>query len=149
MPTEPREIAPALESLRGRLDARAAGVWRVKGGRLVGLAFATAADMPAEVAARFAAMSASVPLDLLDLGIVAAVVDGRRRVSVAAELPADAGSGLWLRAFGADRSVAVPIGDAGGAVLGVVSVALLGDAWADDDVESLLRGEAEGWFRRS
>ena len=145
MTHDPRDIDEGLAALRRRLGARAAGAWRVEGDRLVGLAFATTDDMPPEVAGRFRAMSASVPLDLRDLGIVAAALDGRRRVSHAAELPPDAGSGLWLRAFAADRSVAVPIAGAAGAVVGVVSVALVGAA-ADDEVEDSLRRAASGWF---
>jgi hypothetical protein len=45
-------------------------------------------------------------------------------ISRAEELPPDSGSGRWLRAFGASRSVAVPIIDAKGSVRGVISVAL-------------------------
>jgi hypothetical protein len=48
------------------------------------------------------------------------------------ELPADSGSGRWLRAFGAGRSVAVPIRDERGAVAGVFSVALLANDPIDD-----------------
>ena len=148
VPLDAKDIAPQLAALRLRLDARAAGAWRVEGARLVGLAFDAAPDMPSEVAGRFAAMTASVPLDRPELGIVAAVVEARRVVSVAADLPPDAGSGYWLRAFGADRSVAVPIVGEDGAVVGVVSVALLGEAPTDDEVEALLREAASAWFGR-
>jgi hypothetical protein len=146
MPRQPAEIAPALASVRRRLDARAAGAWRVEGDRLARLAFDAAPDMPPDVAGRFASMTVSVPLDRRELGIVAAVVEGRRAVSVAAELPADGGSGDWLRKFAADRSVAVPIRDAAGAVVGVVSVALVGPGLTDDEVESRLREAASDWF---
>ncbi len=142
----PHDIARELASLRDRLGARAAGAWRTEGGRLVGLAFDAAPGMPPEVAARFAAMSVSVPLDLRDLGIVAAVVEARRRVSVAADLPADSGSGYWLRAFAADRSVAVPISRGDCTVAGVVSVALVGAGMTDEAVEAALREGASGWF---
>jgi hypothetical protein len=146
VPLDAQEIAPQLAALRRRLAARAAGAWRVEGNRLVGLAFDAAPDMPREVVEGFTGMSASVPLDLAELGIVAAVVEGRRRVSRTAELLFDVGSAYWLRAFAADRSVAVPIVDAAGAVVGVVSVALVGEGSTDDEVEGLLRETATGWF---
>jgi hypothetical protein len=121
-----------LDSLLARLDARAAGVWRVEGDRLVRLAFVAAGDMPRNVAEGFAAATSEVGLDRLDLGIVAAAVERRRKVSLAAGLPTDSGSGYWLRAFGASRSVALPVGS------WVVSVALAGDGPTDDEVEAIL-----------
>jgi hypothetical protein len=139
-------VARGLHALRRRLDARAAGAWKVEGDRLVRLGFDAAGDMEDSVASGFASATTSVPLDRRDLGIVAAVAEGRREVSLAAGLPADAGSGYWLRAFGADRSVAVPISGEGGSILGVVSVALAGSGPGDEDVEAILREESAGWF---
>src|SRR4029077_2870940 len=94
---------------RPRLGARAAGAWRVETDHLAQLAFDASPDLSPGVAGRFAGATVSVPLDRRDLGIVRAVVESGRLVSVAADLSTDAGSGYWLLAFGADRSVAVPI----------------------------------------
>lgn len=149
MPIEPTGVVEGLRSLRARLHARAAGVWRVDRERLIQLGFDAAPELSAEVALRFAAATISVPLDRLDLGIVEAVVEGRRVVSVAAGLPPDAGSGYWLRAFGADRSVAVPIVAGDGTAAGIVSVALAGPEPTDDAVETLLREAGAAWFGRS
>jgi hypothetical protein len=113
-----------LAALRSRLGGRAAGAWRVEGDRLVLIAFDPAPDLPAEVARGFEAATRSVALTLVDLGIVRAASAGEVSVSVAADLPANAGSGLWLRAFGAARSVAVPIEGRDGRIEGVVSVAI-------------------------
>jgi hypothetical protein len=147
MVTPPPEVARSLASLRSSLGARAAGVWRVEVDELIQLAFDATPDMPAEVAARFASATFTVPLDRRELGIVAAVESARRVVSRAEDLPPDSGSGYWLRAFGADRSVAVPIAGPTG-IAGVVSVALAGSEWADDAVEALLRERASEWFSR-
>ncbi len=146
MPADAARVARDLVTLRIGLGARAAGAWEVEGDRLVRLAFAAADDMAAEVASAFTAATASVPLDRRDLGIVAAVEERVRKVSVASRLSPEAGSGYWLRAFGADRSVAVPIARADGTIGGVVSVALVGSDLTDDDVERRLREPAARWF---
>src|SRR5271157_4115512 len=65
-----------------------------------------------------------VELSQKNLGIVAAAREGRPVVSRASDLPEDSGSGRWLRAFGASRSVAEPIRSRDGRVDGVLSVAL-------------------------
>ena len=134
---DPDVVRARLAALRSRLDGRAAGAWKVEGDRLAQVAFDPAPDLPADVAEGFAAATRSVDLARLDLGIVAAA-SGRVVVSVAADLPADAGSGYWLRAFGAYRSVAVPISEGDGKVTFVVSVAL-GPEPADEDVTGLIR----------
>ncbi|HEY2156011.1 MAG TPA: hypothetical protein VGH33_10300 [Isosphaeraceae bacterium] len=146
MSADPARIARELVALRTGLGARAAGAWRVEGDRLVQLAFDAADDMPPDVASAFAAATVFAPLDRRDLGIVEAAVRGERRVSLAANLPADAGSGYWLRAFGAGRSIAVPIAAGDGTIVGVVSVALAGFDLADDAVEGRLREATSGWF---
>ena len=117
-------VKTSLAALRARLEARAAGAWRVQGDRLEQVAFEPAADLPIEVEEGFAAATRSVDLSLVDLGIVKAVLTARGAVSRTLELPADRGSGYWLRAFGASRSVAVPILGADGKVALVVSIAL-------------------------
>jgi hypothetical protein len=112
------DAADAALALVRALNARAAGLWHVEGEALVQDAFAPAPDLPPDVASAFARATLSVPLDRLALGIVRAAVERRVIVSIAAELPPEAGSGYWLRAFGAARSIAVPL-DAGRRVLSV------------------------------
>jgi hypothetical protein len=127
-----------LAALRDQLHGRAAGAWRVDGDRLEQVAFAPAPDLPVEVAEGFAAATRSVDLTLVDLGIVKAAMTARVAVSHARELPADRGSGHWLRAFGASRSVAVPIPGGDGKVALVVSLAL-GLEPADEAVAEAIR----------
>ena len=135
-----RDIQLPLAALRSRLSARAAGIWEVSGDRLEQVAFDAALDMPSEVANRFADATRSVDLARLDLGIVKAAATGRVVVSVADDLPADTGSGYWLRAFGATRSVAAPIVGPGGHITLVVSVAL-GPEPDAETVAAMLRQE--------
>ncbi|QEH34579.1 hypothetical protein OJF2_31200 [Aquisphaera giovannonii] len=120
------EIAALVARLSVRLGARAAGCWALDAGacRLVQVAFVSAPSLDREVHRAFQEATRSVPLDRADLGIVAAASGRRPAVSRAAELPPDAGSGYWLRAFGAELSMAIPILAPGGDVLGVVSIAI-------------------------
>ncbi len=115
-----------IESLRADFNGRASGLWEVdvEGNRLIQVAFAPAPDMPVEVAQAFAKATQSIPLDRLDLGVVKAIVDRSPAVSIAKQLPAEAGSGYWLRAFGAERSLAVPLRDSEGKIRAVLSIAL-------------------------
>ena len=113
-----------VEALRLAIGARAAGFWHVRGDRLLLVSFAPAPDMPEEVAHRFRENAREVGLDRLELGIVNAVIARSPAVSVAGRLPVETGSGYWLRAFGAERSVAVPIFDFDGAIVAVLSAAL-------------------------
>ena len=136
-------VREQLAVLRTRLAGRAAGAWKVEGDRLEQLAFDPAPDLPAEVAEGFAAATLTVDLARLDLGIVRAAATRQAVASIARELPAGAGSGYWLRAFGASRSVAVPILDEGGRVAFVVSLALGFDP-DDEAVEAEIRGVSEG-----
>ncbi len=120
-----QEVIPGLlASFVAGLDARAAGAWSVADGRLEQLGFEPGPALPPEVAAGFAAATRSVDAGRLDLGIVRAAATGEVVESVAAGLPSDVGSGYWLRAFGATRSVAVPVLGEGGSVALVASVAL-------------------------
>jgi hypothetical protein len=141
MPTD--DDRERLAALRARLNARAAGAWKVEGDRLAQVAFDPAPDLPSAVAEGFAAATGSVDLTRLDLGIVEAAVSGRVTVSIAANLPAGTGSGYWLRAFGASRSVAVPIFEGDGKVAAVVSVAL-GPEPEDEVVAEIIRRKVEG-----
>lgn len=114
------------------LGARAAGYWRVDGDMLFLVAFVPGRGLDPDVAQRFAEATQSVPWEEARLGIVAAATSGDVAVSRAAELPSDSGSGGWLRAFGAARSVAVPIFDDNAKAVGVLSVALPEDCALDD-----------------
>ena len=136
-----------LDALRSRFRARAAGWWRVVGDRLEQVAFSASDEMPDDVARGFAGATRSVSMGQSDLGIVRAVASGEPTVSRASELPAETGSGLWLRRFGALRSIAVPLRDGSGAVVGIVSLALAEELPEDADVAKAIQAEAEGWSR--
>ncbi len=123
-PAETSPLQAAVEGLRRGLNARASGLWRRSGDQLLQAVFVAAEDMPEVVARGFALATQSVPIDRTDLGIVRAVVDGEPVVSVAETLPPGTGSGLWLRAFGAARSVAVPLRNESGEITAVLSVAV-------------------------
>ncbi len=138
-----QETLPTEEALRSKvvaicraLGARAAGCWRVEHehSRLIQVAFVPGDGLDPYVARAFAEATRSVGMDQRNLGIVAAALSGQPAVSDAHLLEPESGSGRWLRAFGAGRSVAVPIpgDDARPAV--VLSVALEG---TEADVESV------------
>src|SRR3954447_19996834 len=136
-----RRVAALLHSL----DARAAGCWRVVGDRLEQVSFVAGRDLAGEVARAFSEATRSVSLGQTTLGIVRAVQSGGPTVSLASELPDDSGSGLWLRRFGATRSVAVPLLDSRGRVHAVVSLAL-GDGPIDADVIGRIRDDVADWI---
>ena len=117
-----------------RRSVRAAGYWQLdrETERLVQLGFVPGVGFDPEVGRQFAAATATVLLSQTSLGIVTAALTGQPAVSRVAELPADSGSGRWLRAFGASRSVAVPIRGEGGKLQGVFSVALTADSTLGD-----------------
>ncbi len=96
------------------------------------VAFDAAPDMPPDVAVGFVSATTTVSLARLDFGVVRAAVTNQLAVSRLDELPPETGSGLWLRRFGASRSVAVPTAD------GVVSVAL-GAEPEDEIVAGVIR----------
>ena len=100
--------------------------------------------MPIEVASTFAENTRNVSLDAKDLGIVKAALTGRVAVSLLEELPADSGSGLWLRRFEASCSVAVPIVDDESCEIAVVSLALA-DRGDDAVVSRAIRETASSW----
>ncbi len=115
------------------LNARAAGLWRVEENQLTLVAFVPAEDLSAAVAEDFTEATRTVPYQETDLGIVGAWHTGQPAVSVAFKLPPEQGSGLWLRAFNAARSVAVPLRDARGNIAAVLSVALPSGMPLDDE----------------
>ena len=132
-----------LDELRGKvaelcmaLGGCAAGYWQLDQDteRLVQLSFVPGAGLDPEIGRQFAAATATVPLSQTNLGIVAAALTGQPAVSRVADLSADSGSGRWLRAFGASRSVAVPIRGEGGKIQGVFSVALAANSTLGDRI---------------
>lgn len=146
--TDPTPPHALLESLRARLQARAAGWWELAPGRLEQVAFAASPDLPEPVARSFAEATRSVPLTQVGLGVVMAALSGEVCVSLAAELPPDTGSGLWLRRFVAARSIAVPLHGLSGAVIRVISVALItDDPISESAVADTIRVNAAGWTR--
>jgi hypothetical protein len=145
MPTDLPTPTDRLERLRAGLNARAAGWYRVAGDRLEQVAFTAAPDMPPEVADDFARATRSVALDRTELGIVKAALTAAVAVSRVEELPAETGSGFWLRKFGASRSVAVPLGEGNGPVARVVSLALGPPPPGDEETAAFIREAAERW----
>ena len=113
-----------LEALRESLQARAAGWWRFAGDRLEQVAFVASGEVSQEIAVDFRDATHTVSLASTDLAIVEAATSGDVVISLASQLPAETGSGYWLRRFGAERSVAVPLRNETGAVAAVISVAL-------------------------
>ncbi len=144
-PPTPRDV---LHGLLGRLNARAVGAWRVAddGRTLTQVAFAAAEDMPDDVATAFGSATRSVPLDRLDLGIVRATVSGQIVVVYAEQVSGAVGSARWLREFGAERSVSLPVADALGAVRHVFAIALATAAPDDETVAAILRQAAAQVF---
>jgi hypothetical protein len=117
-------------------QAQASGFWMVEGDRLIQAAFVGHRLDPG-VAHDFAEATRTVPIDRNSrLGIVGAAVTGQPTVSRISELPPDVGSGRWLRAFNAVRSIAVPLGistvEASPNCRGVLAVALSADSPLED-----------------
>lgn len=144
------ELAPAIESALGQVLAefqgRAAGAWLVTSEMLQQFAFVAAPDLPRPVAQSFAEATRSVPRAKVDLGIVRAAVTGTITISRVSELPPESGSGHWLRQFGAERSIAVPVGRSEtGPPLLVISIALGPEPPAADPVAARLRDLAAPW----
>ncbi len=125
-----------LAGLRLDLEARAAGYWWVAGDWLELVAFVASPALAEEVSTGFVEASRSVSLERVELGFVKAVVTGEVAVS---------GSSYWLRAFGADRSIAVPLHDQKGAIRAVIAVALVDGALGDDEVVEQIVTIARSW----
>ena len=141
----PPGVPERLADLVRALSARAAGVWRVEGDWLVQVAFVAGDGLAGEVALAFAEATRSVSRAQGDLGIVRAATLGIATASRTAELPAGTGSGFGLRAFGASRSVAVPLLDARGGVHAVVSVALAESPLDDRAVADRIQSGSPDW----
>jgi hypothetical protein len=116
------------------LGARAAGYWELDAAarQLIQISVAPGVGLDTEIGKEFTAATRAVPLSESSLGIVAAALTGQPAVSRVEELRADTGSWHWLRAFGANRSVAVPIRGSDGTIVGVLSVALRKETTDDD-----------------
>lgn len=132
-----------LDALREALDARAAGLWAVRADHLELQAFSAGAALEPSVADRFRAATRRIDRSQRELGVVQAS-EGRVVVSEAKDLPPELGSGYWLRAFEAERSIAVPILSRTGAVAGVVSIAVCGPISTIPTVEERLRSFGAG-----
>lgn len=135
-----------VTALQQALQARAAGFWHLAGdgNRLEQVAFAPSPEVPEEVTREFVEATRSIALTQDDLGVVRAVRSGETVVSRMAELPADSGSGRWLRELGASRSVAVPIRDSRGKVWAVCSVAFVESPLSEEIVAERVRAAALG-----
>ncbi len=121
------DLEPALarlEALRQTLNARAAGLWTCQANRVHLVAFLPAPDMPAQVVSGFSEATRNVPFERVELGCVQAAATREVVTAWAEKLPDDGGSGTWLHAFEAARSVAVPILDQAGQSRAVVAIAL-------------------------
>jgi hypothetical protein len=139
MASEESGDAAQLTKLRRRLQAKAAGHWHVCDGVLCLGAFVPSPELSPDVSDGFVRATHSVSLARVELGIVKAAATGVTAVSKVDDLDAESGSGYWLRAFGADRSVAVPLANAQGRVTEVVSVAVEPSDRTDEAVEALIR----------
>jgi hypothetical protein len=95
-----------LAGLCRELGACAVGYWKLDLERalLLQVAFVPGVGLDPETGRAFERATQVVPLRQQNLGIVVAAVSGRPAISRVAELPADVGSGAWLRSFGASRS---------------------------------------------
>jgi GAF domain-containing protein len=129
-------IETALDGLRRDWQGLAIGLWRAvpetrlpaplgrsldeeqstEAVRLVLVAFAAEASMPADVQAGFRAATGDVSLDQTAFAIVQAAHAGRlvtANAPASETLPHEASSPGWLRRFGARQSAAIPILAAG------------------------------------
>lgn len=143
---EDRRGRAIVSTLLRALNARAAGLWRVESDALVQVCFVPAADLSEEVGASFASATRAVSLQRTNLGIVQACLGRLPAVSQAEEADAEgaegAGSAHWLRAFGAVRSIAVPLFEGeSGPVRFVLAVALADSLRDDDSVAAAIRNQ--------
>lgn len=139
IPDESPPVRDRLAALLALLGGRAVGLWRVEGEALVQVEFLASPALDPEIAAAFGRATLAVPLSKADLSIVRAAVGRAPFVWVAADHPEDVGSGLWLRAFEADRSVAVPFLDDEGRTAAVLSIAMAGMLPEDEAVIARVR----------
>lgn len=129
----------AVAHVHDRAGARATGSWRFADGRLLLEAFMAWPEMRPEVVEGFPLATADVPVTDTGLGIVRAARTKEVTEYRAEDLPAESGSGYWLRAFPADRSIAVPQLDASGDLVRILSVAVAGLDEPVTTYESIVR----------
>lgn len=119
-------VRSAVAYVHQEACARATGSWRYHDKRLTIEFFMACPEMKSDVAAGFPQATADVPVTDTGLGIVLAARARQTTQYRAIDLPPDAGSGYWIRAFEADRSVAVPQFDEAGQLIRILSVAVTG-----------------------
>lgn len=119
-------VVNAVSHVHAKACAVATGSWKYHDRRLALEFFKACPEMKPEVAAGFPQATADVPVTDTGLGIVLAARAGQTTEYRAIDLPPDAGSGYWIRAFEADRSVAVPQFDTSGQLIRILSVAVTG-----------------------
>lgn len=134
---ELENVRRAVAYVHEKAGARATGSWRYADRRLSIEYFMACPEMKPEVAEGFPKATADVPVTDTGLGIVLAARAGVTTEYRAIDLPPDAGSGYWIRAFEADRSVAVPQFDAAGNLKRILSVAVTGLDRPTDDYEAI------------
>jgi len=146
LPFPSEGVRQNVATLRLDLEARAAGYWWLAGEWLEQVAFTANPAMDPDVAQRFVDATRSVPMSAgSDLGIVGAVLTRGPVFSRASELPDDVGSGFWIRAFDATRSVAVPPLHTSGVVRAVVAVALTTENLDDQAVVDKILEATREW----
>ncbi|SIO57965.1 hypothetical protein SAMN05444166_5534 [Singulisphaera sp. GP187] len=140
------EVRQNVATLRLDLGARAAGYWWLAGNWLEQISFVASPALREEVAQRFAEATRSIPTSKLELGIVRAALTGVPAISrVDQQGPDDTGSGYWLHAFDATRSVAVPLHDLKGKVRAVIVVALAENDLDDETVVEQILAAVRNW----
>lgn len=135
---ELENVRQAVAFVHQKAHARATGSWLYVNKRLTIEFFMACPEMKIEVAEGFPKATADVPVTDTGLGIVLAARAGVTTEYRAIDLPPDAGSGYWIRAFEADRSVAVPQFDAAGKLKRILSVAVIGLDRPSTDYESII-----------
>jgi hypothetical protein len=119
-------VQQAVAHVHAKAAARATGSWSYRDNQLTLEFFMACPEMKPEVATGFPQATAYVPVTDTGLGIVLAARTRQTTEYRALDLPPDSGSGYWIRAFEADRSVAVPQFDATGQLIRILSVAVTG-----------------------
>lgn len=104
-----KSVAEPLDLLLTALQARAVGLWRVRGDALEQLGFRAVADMPTTVREEFAVATRHVPLSASSLGIVKAATTAQPAIARVEDRQGLNASAGWLARFGACQSVACPI----------------------------------------
>ncbi|MEI7922094.1 MAG: hypothetical protein WCJ40_09315 [Planctomycetota bacterium] len=119
-------IRRAVQFVHDKANARATGIWMHENDVLHLELFLPSRQIQECIAGGFAEATAKVPVTDTGLGIVLAARARQITEYRAVDLPPESGSGYWLRAFRADRSVAVPFFDKNGDLKRILSVAVVG-----------------------